>query len=279
MRVASLNVNGIRAAVRRGLDRWLELRAPDVIGLQEVRCPPELVPPLPGWHLSLDAGSLAGRNGVALLTRERPSAVRTGIGHTAFAREGRYLEVDLDGAGLTVASLYLPKGDRPHADAVAGRSVDGGGAAGARHRRKLRFMASLARQLTDSRRAAARAGREFLVMGDFNIAHTAADLSNPKANARSSGFLPVEREWFDRLLSPRRLVDVVRRLHPDEQGPNSWWTWRGSAFDRDAGWRIDYQLASPGLAARALRAGTDREPDYASRMSDHSPVLADYARG
>nr|WP_114558887.1 exodeoxyribonuclease III [Desertihabitans aurantiacus] len=269
MRVASVNVNGLRAAVRRGLDRWLEERAPDVVGLQEVRCPPELVPPLPGWHLSLDAGSLAGRNGVALLTRERPSAMRTGIGSTAFASEGRYLEVDLDGAGLTVASLYLPKGDRPHTDPVAE----------ARHRRKLRFMASLARQLTDSRRAAARAGREFLVMGDFNIAHTAADLSNPKANARSSGFLPVEREWFDRLLSPRRLVDVVRRLNPDEQGPYSWWTWRGSAFDRDAGWRIDYQLASPGLAARALRAGTDREPDYASRMSDHSPVLADYTRG
>ncbi|WP_090596457.1 exodeoxyribonuclease III [Auraticoccus monumenti] len=268
MRVASANVNGVRAAVRRGLGDWLTDRAPDVVALQEVRCAPELVPPLPGWHLSLDAGSRAGRNGVAVLSRERPSAVRTGIGNVAFADEGRYLEVDLDDAGLTVASLYLPKGDR---------AADGPRAE-ARQRRKLRFMASLARQLTGSRLAAARAGREFVVMGDFNIAHTELDLASWRTNRRSPGFLPEEREWFGSLLSPRRLVDVVRSLHPGESGPYSWWTWRGQAFANDTGWRIDYQLASPGLAARALRGGTDREPSYQARMSDHSPVLVDYAR-
>lgn len=267
LRLASANVNGIRAAHRRGFADWLHDRAPDVVALQEVRCAPELVPPMPGWHLSLDAGTRAGRNGVAVLSRERPSAVRTGIGHHAFADEGRYLEVDLDETGLTVASLYLPKGDRP----------SDGPAAVARQRRKLRFMASLARQLTASRLAAARAGREFVVMGDFNIAHTELDLTNWRTNRRNPGFLPEEREWFGALLSPRRLVDVVRRLHPDVTGPHSWWTWRGRAFDDDTGWRIDYQLASPGLAARALAGGTDREPDYAARMSDHSPVLVDYA--
>ncbi|MVA75557.1 exodeoxyribonuclease III [Auraticoccus sp. F435] len=267
LRLASANVNGIRAAVRRGLPQWLEQRRPDVVALQEVRCEPGLVPPLPGWHLTLDAGTRAGRNGVAVLSREVPSAVRTGIGNQAFADEGRYLEVDLDRAGLTVASLYLPKGDRP----------GDGPAAEARYRRKLRFMASLARQLTDSRRAAARQGREFVVMGDFNIAHTELDLASWRTNRRSPGFLPEEREWFGSLLGSRRLVDVVRRLHPGSPGPYSWWTWRGQAFSNDAGWRIDYQLASPGLAGRALRGGTDREPSYEARMSDHSPVVVDYA--
>lgn len=268
LRIASANVNGVRAALRRGLAGWLAERAPDVVALQEVRCPPELVPPLPGWHLSLDAGSRAGRNGVAVLSREPPSAVRTGIGNVAFADEGRYLEVDLDGPGLTVASLYLPKGDR---------SADGPQAA-VRQQRKLRFMASLARQLTTSRLAAARAGRELVVVGDFNIAHTELDLASWRTNRRNPGFLPEEREWFGSLLSPRRLVDVVRSLHPDRSGPYSWWTWRGRAFADDVGWRIDYQLATPGLAARALRGGTDREPSYEARMSDHSPVVVDYAR-
>ncbi len=268
LRLATANVNGIRAAVRRGFADWLTSRSPDVVALQEVRCPPDQLPVLPaGWHLTLDAGNRAGRNGVAVLSRERPSAVRTGIGNRAFADEGRYLEVDLDAAGVTVASLYLPKGDRP----------DGGPVAEGRYRRKMRFLASLARQLTDSRLAAARAGREFVVAGDFNIAPAELDLASWRTNRRNPGFLPEEREWFASLLSPRRLVDVVRALHPGVPGPYSWWTWRGQAFANDTGWRIDHQLASPGLAARALRGGTDREPSYEARMSDHSPVVVDYA--
>lgn len=270
LRVASMNVNGLRAAVRRGFDRWLADRAPDIVGLQEVRCPEDQLPVLDGYHLSLHAGLLAGRNGVGVLTRQPPVAVRTGFGNRRFDDEGRYLEVDLDPTddrpGLTIGSLYLPKGDRP---------TDGPDAA-AKHRRKLSFMASLRSYLTRARLDAKAAGREFLIMGDFNIAHTELDVRNWRSNRRNSGFLPDEREWFGSILGPRRLVDVVRRLHPDEPGPYSWWTWRGRAFDQDTGWRIDYQLATPELARAAVCGGTDREDSYAGRMSDHSPVVVDY---
>ncbi|MBK8460026.1 MAG: exodeoxyribonuclease III [Micropruina sp.] len=271
MRVASVNVNGIRASVRRGLDGWLAERDCALVGLQEVRCPIEELPhhAWPDYHLSYHAGDRAGRNGVGILSRDRPSAVRYGFGHRTFDSEGRYLEIDVevDGLGLTVGSVYLPKGAAwlgPDADPDA-------------QRRKLRFMASFSAHLTRARRAAIRAGREFIVMGDFNIAHTPLDLTNWRANQRNPGFLPEEREWFGRLLSPRTLIDVVRSLQPTTPGPNSWWTWRGQAFTNDTGWRIDYQLATPGLARLAGSGGTDREADYDSRMSDHSPVVVDYA--
>jgi len=256
--------------VRRGFDVWLKDRRPDIVGLQEMRCPADQLPVLDGYHLSYHQGELAGRNGVAVLTRQQPVAVREGFGSRRFDAEGRYLEVDLepDGErpGLTIASLYLPKGDRP----------TDGPAAEAKHRRKLSFMASLRAHLTRSRRDAVRAGREFLIMGDFNIAHTEQDLRNWRTNRKNSGFLPDEREWFGSIVGPRTLVDVVRQVNPDVDGPYSWWTWRGRAFAQDTGWRIDYQLATPGLARTAVVAGTDREPGYEARMSDHSPVLVDY---
>jgi exodeoxyribonuclease-3 len=137
-------------------------------------------------------------------------------------------------------------------------------------------MRGLARALTASKREAAAEGREFLVMGDFNIAHTKQDLRNWRSNQKSEGFLPEEREWFGTLLGPRRLIDVVRRLHPDVEGPYSWWSWRGQAFVNDSGWRIDYHLASPGLAKAATNAFVGREATYEARVSDHSPVVVDY---
>lgn len=265
VRIATLNVNGIRAAQRRGLRDWLEAERPDIVTLQEMRAAPELVPGevFEGYHLSYDAGSLPGRNGVAVASREAPLAVRTSMGAREFAHEGRWIEVDLP--EITVASLYLPKGASPddHERAEA-------------YRRKMRFLPALARHLTRARRDARRAGREFVVTGDFNIARTEHDLANPRANRRSPGFLPEEREWFGSILSPRTLVDVVRRLHPDGPGPYSWWSWRGQAWNNDAGWRIDYQLASPGLAAAATTGGTRRDPSYDRRMSDHAPVVVDY---
>ena len=270
LRIASFNVNGLRASVRRGFDVWLRDREPDIVGLQEVRASADLLPTLDGYHLSYHPGSLAGRNGVAVLTRDAPIAVRLGFGNQRFDPEGRYLDVDLAPTrtrpALTIGSLYLPKGDRP----------DDGPAAMAKHRRKLAFMRSLRAYLGRARRAAQAADREFLIMGDFNIAHTALDLQNDRANQRNSGFLPDERDWFGSILGPRRLIDVVRSLHGDQKGPYSWWTWRGRAFDQDTGWRIDYQLATPDLARSAIRGGTDREASYDARMSDHSPVVVDY---
>lgn len=267
MRIASFNVNGIRASVRRGFDTWLRETSPDFVALQEVRCPEPLMP-VDAWHgyrIAYDAGTLAGRNGVAVLSRDEPQDVRCGMGSREFDAEGRYIEADFP--GLTVASLYLPKGDVPTGDS----------AAIARYKRKLRFMASLRAYLPRARARARSTGREFLIAGDFNIAHEAIDLKNWRSNSRNSGFLPAEREWFSTILGPRSLHDVVRRLNPDRPGPYSWWTWRGQAWTTDAGWRIDYQLATPGLSRRAIAGGTEREASYEARMSDHSPVVVDFA--
>ncbi|MEA5155705.1 exodeoxyribonuclease III [Raineyella sp.] len=270
MRIATFNVNGIRAAERRGFPAWLAARTPDVLAVQEMRCPVGEVPDVfGGYHLVHDAGTIPGRNGVAIASRTAPSAVRLGFGSKEFDREGRYLEVDLDpadGPRLRVASVYVPKGGTPYEDE----------ASLAKMQRKFRFLESFSRHLTRSRREAGREGREFVVMGDWNIAPTELDIRNWRSNRRSEGFLPEEREWIAGVQSPRTLVDVVRRHHGEVEGPYSWWSWRGKAFDNDAGWRIDYQLATPGLAGAASVAGTDRDPAYDTRISDHAPVVVDY---
>ncbi|MDF1487031.1 exodeoxyribonuclease III [Tessaracoccus caeni] len=291
MRIGTHNVNGIRATLRRGFREFWDASGADVIALQEVRCRVGDLPPeaFGDYHVTLDAGLLAGRNGVALLTRTPPARIRT-LGEpvttiepgsiplateaerivnrdlAAFAGEGRYVEVDLADAPLRVASLYLPKGAAWPYEPDAKDKYD----------RKMRFMRGFARQLTASRREAAAEGREFLVMGDFNIAHTKLDLKNWRSNQKSEGFLPEEREWLGAQLGPRTLVDVMRALHGEVEGPYSWWSWRGQAFVNDSGWRIDYHLASPGLAKLATRAFVAREESYEARMSDHAPVIVDY---
>jgi exodeoxyribonuclease-3 len=271
MRVATVNVNGIRAATRRGFADWLATRDCDLVALQEVRSPAGLVPPeaLAGYHYCYHPGDRAGRNGVALLSRTPPVAIREGFGNPAFDAEGRYVEADFDLCGwkLTVGSLYLPKGGR--ADDTPEEL--------ARYRRKLRFLRSFRPYLARGRLDARSRGREFLVMGDFNIAHTRLDLRNWRTSRNAVGFLPEERDWFASILGPRTLVDVVRRLHPDADGPYSWWSWMGNAFNNDVGWRIDYHLSTPTLAKAAITGGTDRADSYEARMSDHAPVVVDYA--
>ena len=292
MRISTFNVNGIRAADRRGIAGWLERRRPDVVALQEVRCPVDQLPlgVLGDYHMAYQSGTLPGRNGVAVITRvpvvEARSwapgfvlATRNGVDTAEhveaplarelkqFATHGRYLEVDLADAPLTIASVYVPKGGSPFDDTAPA------------HEAKMRFLAGFARQVGRARREAASRGREYLLMGDINIAHTALDLANAKGNVKNAGFLPVEREWLDGFLTPRTLVDVVRRLHPDQAGPYSWWSWRGQAWARDTGWRIDYHLATPKLAAKALAGGTDRDESYEARISDHAPVTVDYDLG
>jgi exodeoxyribonuclease-3 len=119
-------------------------------------------------------------------------------------------------------------------------------------------------------------GRHVLLTGDLNVAHREADLKNWKGNLAKSGFLPRERAWFDHLLDDLGWVDVVRALAGEGPGPYTWWSWRGKAFDNDAGWRIDYQIASPALGALAVKAEVDRAPSYAERWSDHAPVVVQY---
>lgn len=280
-----MNVNGIRAARRRGFGDWLDSRGCDVVALQEVRCPVIALPPgaFGDYHASYDAGTLPGRNGVAVLTRSEPVAVRTwnvsdvplARGLREFAHEGRYIEVDLAEAPLTVASLYIPKGGLPAEWQRPGntREVPDGGA---KHLRKMRFLDAFARQLSRNRIAARNRGREYLLMGDANIAHQRHDVRNWRSSNRVEGFLPVEREWFGSILSPRTLVDVVRARNGEVDGPYSWWSWRGESFAKDVGWRIDYHLATPPLARAAVADWTDKEPSADSRMSDHCPVVVDY---
>ncbi|MCI1261525.1 MAG: exodeoxyribonuclease III [Tetrasphaera jenkinsii] len=286
LRIATVNVNGIRAAQRRGFGAWLTETNPDVVALQEVRCPEGDLKDdaFGGYHGAYDSGMRAGRNGVAVLTRHAPVAVRTlqpGGYDRPVARElrvaadqGRYIEVDLADRPLTVASVYVPKGGLPAHLQKPGRmreAPDGGAA----YDRKMRFAAGLSRHLDRSRRVAAAQGREFIVMGDFNVAHRELDVAAWRRARQSVGFLPQEREWLAELLSPRRFVDVVRRLHPDQPGPYSWWSWMGNSYAVDSGWRIDYHFASPRLARTAVRAWVDRETDGV-RISDHSPVSVDY---
>lgn len=291
MRIGTHNINGIRATLKRGFRPFWDASGADVIALQEVRCRVADLPPeaFGDYHTTLDTGLLAGRNGVALLTRTPPVRIRT-LGEpvitieaggsplvtpaerivnrdlAAFAGEGRYVEADLADAPLRVASLYLPKGAAWPYEPDSKEKYD----------RKMRFMRGFARHLTTSRREAAAEGREFLVMGDFNIAHTKLDLKNWRSNQKSEGFLPEERDWLGAQLGPRKLIDVMRSLHPDVEGPYSWWSWRGQAFVNDSGWRIDYHLASPGLAKAATRGFVGREENYDDRISDHAPVVVDY---
>jgi exodeoxyribonuclease-3 len=261
--VTSVNVNGLRAAARKGFLPWLADSRADVVCLQEVRAEPEQLPPPvrepAGWHVVYAPAAAKGRAGVALLTRREPERVRIGFGSARFDDAGRYVEADLP--GLTVASLYLPSGE----------------AGTARQEEKYDFMKEFEAYLVDLRASAEAAGREVVVCGDWNIAHREADLKAWRANRASSGFLPEERGWLDRLYDTHGYVDVVRALHPDTPGPYSWWSYRGRAFDNDTGWRIDLVVATPGLAARARSAVVERAASHAERWSDHAPVTVAFA--
>jgi exodeoxyribonuclease III len=264
--VSTINVNGIRAAIKQrsadnlGLLPWLAETTADVVCLQETRADDEqlataLAPALSdGWHLASAGGDVKGRNGVAVLSRHPIKSVRD-LGADEFALHGRYVEVDLKvGAdALTVASVYVQTGE-----ADTERQLE-----------KERFMSALAHRM------ATLTDRDAVVCGDWNIAHTENDIKNWRGNVKKSGFLPAERQWLTDLLAAG-WVDVVRILHPGVPGPYSWWSWRGRAFDNDAGWRIDYQLASCGLAARAGTARVERAAAYALRWSDHAPVTFAY---
>lgn len=261
-KVTTVNVNGLRAAAKKGYVEWLAATDADVVCLQEVRAEPhqlaDSVRDPEGWHAFYAPSTAKGRAGVALLTRREPDAVRVGFGTAEFEESGRYVEADLP--GLTVASLYLPSGE------VGTERQD----------EKERFMDAFLPYLRDLRERAAAGGREVLVCGDWNIAHQEADLKNWRGNRKSSGFLPGERDWLTRVFDPADggYGDVVRALHPGVEGPYSWWSYRGRAFDNDTGWRIDYHVATPGLASRAVKAYVERAATHDQRWSDHAPVTA-----
>ncbi|MBI4944534.1 MAG: exodeoxyribonuclease III [Actinobacteria bacterium] len=268
--IATANVNGVRAAVRRGMGPWLTGRAPDLLALQEVRAPDDALAEAlgEGWHVVHEEAAAKGRAGVAVAGRRPFEAVRVGLAPagvdtSAYDHSGRWVEADValdaasSGAGLlTVVSTYVHTGE-----AGTPRQVE-----------KHAFLDAMLARMTEL----AADGRHVVVMGDLNVAHQEADLKNWKGNLKKSGFLPEERAWFDRLFGEHGWVDVVRAAAGEGPGPYTWWSWRGKAFDTDAGWRIDYQIASPGLAARAVKAEVDRAHTYAARWSDHAPVVVEY---
>lgn len=264
--VTSVNVNGLRAAAKKGFVEWLAGTSADVLCLQEVRAEPHQLPQEVrepgGWHVVHAPAEAKGRAGVSLYTRRAPERVQVGFGSAEFDGSGRYVEVDLP--GVTVASLYLPSGE-------VGTE---------RQEEKVRFMGEFLGYLKVLRERSAAGGREVLVCGDWNIAHQEADLKNWRANRKNSGFLPEERAWLGDVFDAAAggYVDVVRALHPGVEGPYSWWSYRGRAFDNDTGWRIDLHVCTPGLAARAVKAVVERAAGHAERWSDHAPVTVVYDR-
>lgn len=266
--VATANVNGIRAAHRRGGLDWLAGCGADVICLQEVRATHEQLhetladSPLANWHVAHDPAPQLGRAGVAILSQKPSLKTRNAVRHPALDRSGRWLEVDFATAlgEITVVSTYV------HAGEVGTTRQDD----------KWLFLDAMHKRLDALRRSAAKADGHVLIAGDFNIAHREVDLKNWRANRENSGFLPREREYLDRWLGSSAWVDLGRVFGGDGPGPYTWWSWRGRGFDTDGGWRIDYLMASASLAKVATGVTVAKAATYAERWSDHAPVIGTF---
>lgn len=267
-RIGSVNVNGIRAAHRKGMGEWWAQRELDILALQEVRASEDILSKLVAemtestgktWHIHEHEASQKGRAGVAIVSSMAPIATRTGIGEGLPEDDGRWIEADFslsDGSTLTVVSVYVHSGE------VGTERQD----------HKMRFLQAMADYLP----ALAQRVDHVLVLGDLNVGHTELDIKNWKGNTKNSGFLPEERAFFDQYFGELGYVDVARQLAGEVDGPYTWWSYRGKAFDNDTGWRIDYHMATPGLAQRAENARVDRAQDYSLRWSDHAPLIVDY---
>ncbi|MDR0528911.1 MAG: exodeoxyribonuclease III [Zoogloeaceae bacterium] len=260
VRILTLNLNGIRAAWKKGAEHWLLAQNADGVAFQELKAAaPDLDDSMrapASYHAYYAHAEKKGYSGVGLWTRNRPVSVLSGMGAEEFDAEGRYLRADF--ADYSLISLYVPSGSA---------SPD-------RQAAKFRFMeffyGHLAALMAENRAT----GREFILCGDWNIARQEIDLKNWKGNLKNSGFLPEERQWFSRVLDELGWVDVFRSLYPDAgESAYTWWSNRGQARAKNVGWRIDYQIATPKIAARALRGSVYT----AERFSDHAPLLLEYA--
>ncbi len=255
LRIITLNLNGIRSAAGKGCFEWLAGEQPDVVCVQELKAQEadltEAMRAFDGWRGWFHFAEKKGYSGVGIYARKEPERVTVGIGIEEFDAEGRYLRADWP--HLSVISVYLPSGSSSEE----------------RQQAKFRFMDEFFPHL-----AALRAeGREIVVCGDWNIAHREIDLKNWKSNQKNSGFLPEERAWLSRVFDEQGWIDVHRRLCPDATGEAyTWWSNRGQAWAKNVGWRIDYQIATPGVAAAAERASVYK----AQRFSDHAPLTIDY---
>ncbi len=267
MRIATVNVNGVRAAQRKGMDDWIADTAADVITMQEVRAPAEFIEAYgeSGWSTAQSVSEQKGRNGVAILAKGELTDVLVGaeaLGDEATAptHTGRWVEGTVQsGSGpVRVVSAYVHSGE-----AGTPKMDD-----------KYAFLDLMTARLEAIRSEYDRA----VVMGDINTAHQNNDIKNWKGNLKSAGFLPEERAYLDRWFGAG-WVDVHRADAGDVPGPYTWWSMRGKAFDNDAGWRIDYQIATPEMADAVTYVRVDRAPSYDARWSDHAPLVVDYALG
>jgi exodeoxyribonuclease III len=267
IKVVTANVNGIRAAARRGGLAWLAASGAEVMCLQEVRATDDQLAEvldeagLGHLHVAHTEAASKGRAGVAILTTMPQTVVRTSIGPDEFADSGRWVEVDVDTAAgpLTVASTYVHTGEATDE---------------ARQSEKYRFLDAVEARLTHLGRPRAR--RQAIVCGDLNVAHTERDIKNWKGNRGKAGFLEEERAYLDRWYDVHGWTDLGRRFGGDGPGPYTWWSWRGRGFDTDGGWRIDYALATRKLAARAVGVEVGKAATYAERWSDHAPLTVTF---
>ena len=253
MRIMTCNVNGLRAAAGKGFMGWLLAQSPDVACLQEIKArevdlPPDVRSPR-GLHGFFHPADRRGYSGVALYSRVAPAKVTKGLGIPEFDAQGRFLQADF--GELSIVSFYLPSGTMGEAAQA----------------RKYGFMERFLPYLGAMRRC----GREFVICGDWNIAHREIDVKNWKTNQATTGFLPAERAWLTRVFEEHGFVDVFRKVDPAPER-FTWWNAFGRARERNVGWRIDYQIATPKIARKARAASIH----MADVFSDHAPVTIDY---
>ncbi|HEY0666234.1 MAG TPA: exodeoxyribonuclease III [Gallionella sp.] len=253
MRIITLNLNGIRSAASKGLYEWLAKQEADIVCLQELKAQAvdmteQMLAP-DGYHGYFHYAEKKGYSGVGIYSRREPDAVVEGLGIAEFDIEGRYIEARF--GDLSIVSLYLPSGS-------SGEE---------RQAVKFKFMEAFLPHLREMRAGS----REVVICGDWNIAHREIDLKNWRGNRKNSGFLPEERSWMTTLFDEVGFVDVFRKVHPELEA-YTWWSNRGQAWAKDVGWRIDYQVATPGYAERAQAASIYK----AERFSDHAPLTIDY---
>ncbi len=253
MRIITVNLNGIRSAANKGFYLWLAQQKADIVCLQELKAQAADMTAqmlaLEGYHGYFHYAQKKGYSGVGIYSRVQPQRMTEGLGIAEFDAEGRYLCADF--AGFSVVSVYLPSGS-------SGEE---------RQAVKFKFLSAFMPHL----KALRASGREVVICGDWNIAHNEIDLKNWRGNKKNSGFLPEERVWLTELFDEVGFVDVFRRLHPELEA-YTWWSNRGQAWAKNVGWRIDYQIATPGIAAQAKAAGIYT----AQRFSDHAPLMIDY---
>ncbi len=253
MRIITANLNGIRSAARKGFFHWLRRQKADIVCLQELKAQVDQLTDSIFWPPSFNCyyhpAEKKGYSGVGIYCRREPDAVLEGIGWEDFDREGRWIEARY--GRLCFVSLYLPSGSSSEA----------------RQQVKFEVMDRLLPYLVARREA----GDEMVICGDWNIAHKKEDLKNWRGNQKNSGFLPEERAWMDALFGPAGFVDAFRVVN-QEADQYTWWSNRGRAWEKNVGWRIDYQVVTPAIA-RTVRAARIYK---AKRFSDHAPLIMDY---